>query len=161
MSRTLNKLTSEDFEWTVGLLPSPSAVRNYLSRSKEVDELRKSIKTGEVTEADLRRFVGHLMDKFQTGQRFPHEAAISAVCVAIEPRETGFAEEYTNDLAALELNEMSTAIRVARISAKARSRLAKNERSSVWISVLLPRRVRGAAGPLVTAETHEKRILCS
>ena len=129
MIRALDNLLKESFSDILACLPSPSAVRDYLARSAEVLDLRQSLKTGELTEGQIREFVGELMGDFKRGDRFTHEGALCAISVALERRETGFSDEYTKDLAKLKLAELSTAIRVARLSLAARSRLAKNEAS--------------------------------
>jgi hypothetical protein len=129
MPRALDNLLAECLSDAVTCLPSPVAVRYSLLRSPEVAEIRQALRTGELVDEDIRHFVNQLMRDFQKGVRFCHEAALCAISVALERRETSFAAEYTNDLAKLQLAELSTAIRVAKQSAEARKRLASNERS--------------------------------
>ncbi|HVA46888.1 MAG TPA: hypothetical protein VNH11_11025 [Pirellulales bacterium] len=113
-----------EFSGTVASLPNPAAVRRYLARSPEVIELRQALSTGELADDATRQFVNSLMSDFQPGKRFHHEPAVAAVCVALETRAGNFAEEYTHDLAQLELAEMPTAIQVARLSLDERQRLS-------------------------------------
>jgi hypothetical protein len=126
MALPLSSLLDPDFSAIVGSLPTPAAVRRYLARSPQIAELRQALTTGELTEEATKEFVNTLMTDFQRGTSFSHEPALSAICVAFETRETNFADEYITDLARLELAELATAIRVARLSLEERRPFAKS-----------------------------------
>ncbi len=123
--RVLDQLTSDEFALSVGLLPTPSSLRRLLNRTKEVAEIRESLKQEAITDDTLRRFVSSLLQDFRRGERFVHELALAALAVAVERRPTDFAEEYLHDLARLQLGEISMAIRVARECLKHRIRVAE------------------------------------
>ena len=122
MSQLLTTLSDAEFSTTVGLLPNPAAVRRSL-RSPQITEIRKALTSGQLTEEAIREFVNAKMHDIRPGQRFVHEPAIAAICVALEAIASHFADEFTNDLAKLEFAEMPTAIRIARLSHDERQRL--------------------------------------
>jgi len=110
----LENLRTDEFAVRFSLVSNLRAVHRALQRSKEVEELRSALCTGEVTEETLSVFTTSLLKDFEGGKRFPHELALAAVAVALETRPTPFAEEFVLDLARLELAELPIAIRVAR-----------------------------------------------
>lgn len=122
MSPALTALSDTEFSATIGSLPTPAAVRRYLARSPHVAEIRRDLSSGNLTEAAVRGFITEMMRDLRPGERFVHEPAVAALCVALETNGASFAEEYTNDLANLALAEMPTAIRVARLSREERAR---------------------------------------
>lgn len=147
MSPALTALSDADFLATIGSLPNPAAVRRYLARSAPVAEIQNELCSGRLTEEAVREAVTAMMRDLRPGERFVHEPAVAAICVALETSSAWFAEEYTNDLASLELAEMPTAIRVARLSREQREHL----------------RMRQPSGPIVEtghrsdAAAHEAR----
>jgi hypothetical protein len=120
----LDRLSSEEFALAAGFLSTPSALRHFLRRTKEVGEIGLALKQGAITDDTLREFVSRLMQDFQRGERFMHQLVLAALAVAVERRPTEFAEEFLHDLARLQVAEMTMAIRVARECLRNRMSLA-------------------------------------
>jgi hypothetical protein len=119
MGDFLQKLLSDDFYMGVGVISSARALRRCLYQSETVDELRRAIAGGVITENAIEDFVNQLMKDFERGKRFPHELPLAAIAVAIEDRKTKFTEDYLLDLARLnKITEMSISPEVAGASLK-------------------------------------------
>ncbi len=112
--QVLNQLRSEDFAVSVGFHSNPIALRRRLARMAEVAAVKEALRQGAITEQTIRKFVSQLMEDFRRGEHFAHEDALAALCVALETRPTTFAEKFLDDLADLQLAEMSLCMRVAR-----------------------------------------------
>jgi hypothetical protein len=110
----LEQLKSDEFAVGVGFLSTPRSLRQFLTRSREVLAVREALRQGAISEDAIRRFVSSLMADFRRGERFPHELALAALAVALETRPSDFAEEFVQDLARLDLEELSLCVRVAR-----------------------------------------------
>ena len=66
------------------------------------------------------------MRDFKRGTQFPHEPALAAIAVAIESRQTKFADDFLLDLARLnKIAEMDLAPRVAAICLQERLKTTK------------------------------------
>jgi hypothetical protein len=125
--RVLGSLKTDEFAMGFSFISNPSAVHRALQRSKDVENLRLALRTGEITEETLRAFCASLLKDLEHGQRHHHEMAFAAIAVALETRPTPFAEEYVLDLARLELAELPIAIRVARKACQERLKLPGNK----------------------------------
>jgi len=101
-----------------------------------VDNIRKSVRHGEITPDDIKCFVSAQTDQFRKGEQLPGDLAIAAIGVAIEGLLTEFADEYLHDLARLSLAEMPISIRVARESLISRRDLPKLEKRTAEYSKL-------------------------
>jgi hypothetical protein len=110
----LEHLKSEEFALSVGFLSTAPALRRFLARSGEIRDIREGLRQGAISDDTLRRFVSSLLQDFQRDERFRHELAVAAVAVAIERRDTDFAEEFLHDLAHLKVAEISLCAQVAR-----------------------------------------------
>jgi hypothetical protein len=125
--KLLDDLISDSFVLSVGFLSTPGALRRFLSRTREVRDIRESLRQGAITEETIREFVSSLLVGFHAGQRFEHELALGALAVVLERRPTNFAEEFLLDLATLKLTEMPLCIRVARECLQHRVTIAQNK----------------------------------
>lgn len=115
----LQKLLSDDFYTGVGVISSARALRRCLYQSESVDELRRAIAGGVITENSIENFVNQLMKDFERGKQFPHELPLAAIAVAIEDRKTKFTEDFLLNLARLnKITEMSISPEVAGASLK-------------------------------------------
>lgn len=115
MSRnSLQRLLTDDFLASIGVVSNPSALRRTLLKNEHVIELRQAMTLSKTSERSVREFCDLLYRDFERGAQFPHELALAAVAVILEDRRTEFAEEYLLDLARLNIQEMSLAPRVAR-----------------------------------------------
>lgn len=119
----LNDLRSEDFLLKIGIATSARELRRFLLRMPEVVELRDRVKGGFISEAAVRAYLDELYLDFVRGQQFPHEIALAALAVAIEPLVSGFVDEYLTDLARLTIVEMQIAPAVARHCKSVREKL--------------------------------------
>ena len=113
----LNVVTSDEFAVKLAFLSNARALHRRLQRSKEVEDIRKALSSGELTDDSIRRFVATLLRTLQPGQLFSHDLALAVIAVVLETRATAFAEEFLLELAGLEMAELPMAIRVARASA--------------------------------------------
>ena len=113
-SPALERLTSDELFLSVAGLSTPNALHRFLGTRYEVAEVREALREGAISEEALRRFLSRLTEDFRRGERFVHELAFAALAVAMETRPTSFAEEFLQDLARLQIGEISIATRVAR-----------------------------------------------
>ena len=127
----LERLKSEDFDLSVGFLLPPRALRSQLQARQEVQDVIAALVNGGLKEHTVREFVTSLMGDFQNGERLPHDLTLAALAVALETRPTEFAREYLQDLADLDVAEMSSSIHVARECLKRRATLTIDQRSAV------------------------------
>jgi hypothetical protein len=109
----LERLLSDEFQATLGGLSTPSAIRRLLARTPEVHELQQALQEEAITEDAIESFVAALLKDLRPGSRFAHDLVLAAIAVALENRQTAFADRYLQDLANLRLAEMSSSIRVA------------------------------------------------
>jgi hypothetical protein len=133
-SRLLQQLTSDDLFFSAAGLSTPSALRRFLRRTREVSELREALRQGGVTDESLGSFVSTLLESFRRGERFPHELALAALAVVLETRPTDFADEFLHDLSRLQLAEMCLCVHVARECLKHRVSLADNKSKSFAVN---------------------------
>jgi len=121
----LDALTRDEFALETAFVSTVEALRRALGRSAEVRAVRRALDEGLLCESTIRRFVGAMMGDLRRGVRFPHDLAMAALAVALERRGGDFADEFLNDLARLELAEMSLSIRVARLCLRQRVSVVK------------------------------------
>ncbi len=133
-----DRLTSDEFVISAGLVSTPEALRRFLLRSQMVSDIQELLRAGTITEDSIREFVSSLMTQFRVGTRFEHEMALAALAVAIERRSTRFAEGFLSDLAKLKLAEMPLCIRVARECLRHRAAIARNAHKDFLVSCITP-----------------------
>jgi hypothetical protein len=126
MHRALENLSSDAFALRYSFISNPIAVYRALQRSVDVENVRRALQSGEITEDTLRGFCASVLTDLEPGKRLPQELALAAIAVALESRATAFAEEYVLDLARLDRAEFPTAIRVARQVSRERMALPAN-----------------------------------
>lgn len=114
MHHLLEVLRSDEFYYHDSLLMilPPSPMRRVLQRSSFVQDINNALKSGEITESDIREFAASI--RIEPGKKSIDDEAVAAVAVALEDIETDFANEYINDLAALKLSEIVLATHIAR-----------------------------------------------
>jgi hypothetical protein len=127
----LERLKAEDFAVSVGFLLPPRALRSQLHARSEVQDVSAALANGGLKEHAVREFVTSLLAGLCNGERFPHDLTLAALAVALEARPTEFAREYLQDLADLDVAEMSSSIHVARECLKQRAALTKDQKSAV------------------------------
>jgi hypothetical protein len=132
-TQPLEDLKSDSFIESVAFVATAPALHRLLRRAAQVRRTREALNSGALSEKQIRTFVSTLMNDFRHGEAFEHDLALAALAVALERRETPFAEEFLGDLARLETTEMSMSIRVARECLKARLGLAGNKKSTMQI----------------------------
>ena len=124
--KPLERLASEQFVASVGAVTSPQALRRYFHRCDDVKSVRTALEKGQISEATIRWFVDGLMRHFVRGFQFPFEIALAALAVALETRQTKFADDYLLDLARLrDFSEMHVAPRVAGLCMTERGKATK------------------------------------
>ena len=122
----LEKIKSNDFIFFIGYDMPPKAMRYILLRTKECKQLRDAYWSGNLSEAELRRYIQGLLGEFVSGEKFYYDMTLSLVAVALEPLYTSFADEYLTTLANLELSEMPLSIRVAKLCVQTRQQGTNN-----------------------------------
>ena len=114
MHSLLEVLKTEEFlyhdSFLIELPPSP--MRHVLQKSSFVQDINNAVKSGEITERDIREFAASI--RVERGKKSIDDLALAAVAVALEDIETDFAHEYINDLAALNVSEIVLSRYVAR-----------------------------------------------
>jgi len=113
MDQLLDRISSLDFEAEL-VASTPRVLRQMLLRCPEARALRKAYDTGSLSDEEIRRFVDDLLRLGAACDRFPHQTALAALAVMLEPRFTPFADEYLNDLARIRSDRFLIASRVAR-----------------------------------------------
>lgn len=98
---SLDKLLSDEFLLSLGVINTAVAMRRCLLRSQFVKQINAELRSGAITEARIQRFVQRLSWQFVPGQLFFHEPALAAIAVALESRGSPFSDEYLGDLAKL------------------------------------------------------------
>ncbi len=101
-TNALNDLKSDEFRLALGVVSGAPGMRRCLQKSPLVRRLRGALKSGEISEARIRRFVGELSSQFCAGTAFFHEPALAAIAVAMESWNTPFADDYLRDLSRLD-----------------------------------------------------------
>lgn len=127
----LERLKTEDFAVSVGFLVPPLALRARLQAAQEVQNAISALAQGNLTEDAIRAFVSTLMGDLHPGQRFAHDLAVAALAVVLESSPTDFARATLQELADLQLAEMTTSIRVARECLKHQPSLMRHHRAAV------------------------------
>ena len=116
ITTSLDVLTSDEFVSSTGSITSAAGLRRFLYKSQVVQDLRRAIGSGIITESAIRRFVERLSNDFEKGKQFPHELAFAALAVALEERRTDFVEEFLLNLARLKIIEITVCPLIARES---------------------------------------------
>lgn len=109
----LSVLTTDAFIESVGFYSTPNGLYRALAKNEHVAQLQNAIESSEIAPNHIRTFVAELSSSFHRGQRFPHEAALAGICVAIEHLSNDFTEEFLFDLARVKVMEMPFAPKVA------------------------------------------------
>ena len=144
----LERLRGDDFNFSIGFLHSPAAVRRSLMKSPFVRHVAAALRFGAITEGIIQEFVSSIMAEFTNGLRLQNDLALAALAVALELRPTEFAEEYLHDLARLDLAEMRTSINVARECLKSRCSVPKHQAKSF----VFPSNEKPPSRPLVSRQ---------
>lgn len=145
MSRTsrdsgLKHLLSPEFEASV-VASTPRTLRIRLGRTDGVRALRQRYIEGTLTDRDLREFVNETLSKFAGCDAFPHQLALAAIAVILEPYFTEFAAEYLRDLARVRSARFAIASRVARLALDRRLRETATSRRLLFAEERIPERV--------------------
>ena len=118
--KTLQSLLSDELTLQVGFLTNPKIVLRHLRKSPIVSKLVDSLRSEEVLESDVERFVQSLLSELKPQCIFHHELPLCAIAVALEGRATDFANDYINHLADLNIQEIIFAPKLAGIVRKQR-----------------------------------------
>jgi len=114
MHHLLEVLKTEEFLYHdsfLMILP-PGPMSRVLQKSSFVQDINNALKSGEITESDIREFAASISVK--RGELSIDDLPLAAVAVALKDIETDFAHEYINDLAALNVSEIVLSRYVAR-----------------------------------------------
>lgn len=114
MNTLLQPLTTQTFVDSIGFTLPPVPMCRVLQRSAEVRRLKMALRIGQITDREIREFVGQLLRQYLSGQAFRHDFALAALAVALEHWDHRLAKEYLLDLARLERGEFAVSFRVAR-----------------------------------------------
>ena len=130
----LERIKSDDFIFSIGYEMPPKAIRYILVRTEECKQLRDEYRSGNLSEAELRRYIQNLLGEFVSGKKFPYDMTLSLLAVALETLYARFADEYLSTLANLELVEMPLSIRVAKFCVQKRQQRPNNiyRKSSIF-----------------------------
>jgi hypothetical protein len=142
----LTRLLSDDFDASVGFaLPAP-AMRRVLQQHGDVRAVWRALRRGEVPPSDFNKFVSLILGDFKRGERLAGDLALASLAVAVERIHDEFANEFLRGLAALRLEEVPIASRIAREVLKYRAELPKTEiRSTTYETGIRDRKIAKAA----------------
>lgn len=112
--------------WALGFA---QAFRSFLEKQDRVLKIREGYRRGDLTVDQVREFVETILQiHFKKGFQFWGERTLSALVVALEPIRDNFTDEFINDLAALNIAEITLANRVARLCKEKRESDERTER---------------------------------
>jgi len=113
-------LDRDELALGVSDIDAPADYRSALLDRPEVLEVREAILSGDVTEADVARWVAIRLQAFKQGEHFAHERAFCALVVALEAVPTPSAKGFIDNMAASQAHELSMLPKVANECLKAR-----------------------------------------
>lgn len=119
----LDDLVADDFLAQALAIASAEGLRSFMRGREEVNQFRRALDSGELSEDEVRRFVSDLLAGFCRNIRFAEEPALAAIAVALEDLPSSFAQEYLRDLSELRASELPLAPRVAVLANATRSEL--------------------------------------
>ena len=73
----LQKIRSDDFIFSIGYEMPPKAIRYILVRTEECKQLRDAYWSGNLSEAELRRYIQSLLGEFVSGEKFLYDMTLS------------------------------------------------------------------------------------
>ena len=127
MNKKLKQLKeSTTLHELAGFSVNSDALRILLCRLPEVEIVSKSLRSEEVSELSIRKFVQEVLEDFQSGESLFGDIALAAIAVVLEPIQLfpeSFAEKYLRDLSRIQLAEINISPRVANACLRARSQL--------------------------------------
>ena len=96
------------------LLGTTESFLRFLSTNQTSRHLADRLRSGSLTEADLRLFVEDTLREFKPGHRFYGDKLLGLVAYLLRRRSSPFATGFLDDLSALRSREMPFGPRVAR-----------------------------------------------
>ena len=101
-----------------------------LLRSPEVGALEEGYGVGTCSADEIRRFVNQLLSAHPGIDRFPYEATLAAIAIALRRNYSSFAHEYLEDLAGLKNSRFLMARRIAAVVLNQRLQKSTTSRRS-------------------------------
>lgn len=95
---------------------SAEGLRALLRDRPEVVAVRRALMAGELTTGEVAAFVRATLRRLSPGKKLTEEVAVAAVAVALESLPGKFAVEFLENLAALRVQELPLAPRVAALA---------------------------------------------
>lgn len=123
----LRQLASPEFEARF-VASSPAHLRAMLRGSTEVCNLCGALRSGVVSDTEVRSFVADLLDAARGASRFPHQLALCSLAIAFESQSGELPDEFLRDLAALRNPAFVMASHLARLSMAVKSLDTSNNR---------------------------------
>ena len=74
--RVLQKINSDDFIFSIGYEMPPKAMRYILVQTEECKQLRDAYWSGNLSEAELRRYIQDLLAEFVSGEKFSYDITL-------------------------------------------------------------------------------------
>lgn len=141
--KALNALQGDDIQTKAFVISTGEALRAFLQVRPEIVSLRRAINTGEVTWTDIKGYVSELIRSFCAGKKFVDEISLAAIAVTVETLPGTFAEEYLEDLASLQIQELPLATRVARLCLSGRRKVVTGRTDrSIFFHMPISEKVR-------------------
>jgi hypothetical protein len=122
----IQALASDEFGLSLPPAPNARVLRKLLRNHPTVRALDDAMRVGSTSDSEIDEFVSGLLDRFRRGERFQHSDALAAIAVLLEPRFSSLAHAYLRELASLRLEELRSAIDVAKLCRQARAGQADN-----------------------------------
>ena len=102
----LDHLLSDELLANAGAFSTAAALRQFFARATEVNEVRKALQEGTITEDAIGDFAAMLLTDVRQGIHFRHDLTLAAPAVALEGQQAPFVERFLRDLAGVSLAEM-------------------------------------------------------
>jgi hypothetical protein len=151
----LNALLNPEFDMSMYCYATPKGLRRRLRQSAEVQEAKRALASGLISEETIERFVAWVMRDLERGKKFQHQTALSAIVVILEDRQTRFAESLIKELSEVRAVELSLSAGVATEVANYRKSQALTSSDQVavleqympWLAGVPPIILPGALNP--------------
>ena len=115
MNPILKRIASDEYAACV-MCSHSGALYRLLQRLPTVRAIPKALEAEVLTEDEIMVFVSDLLKDFKPAVAFPHDSVLAILAVALKDRQTPFAREFVEDLAALRASELQFSPDVARLA---------------------------------------------
>lgn len=113
MNAILNKLKSDEFLVSFGVVCPGKSFIKALEKSSLVQDIKNGIISGQITESDIEQFINKTDEEFVRGQAFAYDISYAALAVALIDQRLKIGDQFIIELASLRITEIQIATIVA------------------------------------------------